>query len=292
MEAWRQAAELLPERLYKACPADRSFEWEEIRLRCGRPPFALIGNEEFVLSETRVKREDLERILERATGASLHASIEALRSGYLSYRGLRIGVCGTVVQENGEIEGFRHISSLAIRIPRECRGLCETLIRQLYPIRYQNTVILSPPGGGKTTALRDLIRSLSDRGNRLAVVDERNELSGSEGAEAGFDLGRHTDVLIGGRKDVSVMMLLRTMNPQILAMDEISSAEDSELVRQTIGCGVGILATAHASGPEEFRLRPLYRKLADEQVFTWAVTIRQAGSKRSFMCERLHACTF
>ena len=118
------------------------------------------------------------------------------------------------------------------------------------------------------------------------MVDERNELSGTEEGEAGFDLGTHTDVLVGGNKSSAVMMLLRTMNPQILAMDEISREEDCETVRQILGCGVGILATAHASGIEEFLRRPLYRRLVEEHVFTWVISIRQTGQKRNFVSER------
>ena len=290
MERWRQALDLLPVRFYDRTPQETLSKLEEIRLRSGGCPYGLIDGEERPLVDISITQEDLDRIMERATGASLHSSIEALRSGYLTSCGLRIGVCGTVIQEGEQVVGFQHITSLAIRIPRECREMCDTLVRQLYPLGFQNTVILSPPGGGKTTALRDIVRGLSDRGYRISVIDERNELSASEGGKAGFDLGKHTDVLIGSTKAAALMMLLRAMNPQILAMDEITCEKDGFLLRETIGCGVGILATAHASNLAEFMRRPLYRMLAEEKVFTWAVTIRQNGSQRSLTSERVAGC--
>ncbi len=284
---WKQAMELLPESIRTEAERSVFQHAEEIRLRLGKRPSILRAGKEQAFSELCVDRGMLESVMEKATGASMHAVGQALREGYLSYRGLRLGVCGTAVLEGREVETFRLISSLAIRIPRECREICYPYARQMYRDTYHNTLILSPPGGGKTTALRDMIRYLSGRGYRVGVVDERNELVAMDGTTAHFDLGEHSDFIIGAPKAAAVRILLRAMNPQILAMDEISSECDCELVQNIIGCGVGLLATAHASGPEELKQRPIYRKLLHQKVFTYALTIQQDKGLRNYRAETL-----
>ena len=174
MEEHKRALSLLPERLRLAAEGCVHDKVEEFRLRLGREPVFLAAGTETSFSEQTVTAEELECILERATGASMHAAAQAMREGYISFEGLRIGVCGTVLHRAGKMEGFQTVSSLAIRISRECKGMCERVITQLYSLSFQNTLIVSPPGGGKTTALRDMIRGLSERGYRLGVVDERN----------------------------------------------------------------------------------------------------------------------
>ncbi len=289
MNEFRRAVGLLPGRLRAAAERTERDAVEEIRLRRGAEPTVLLGGRESPFDPSPVTQDELDRVLERATGASLHAVERALSEGYLSCCGLRIGVCGTAAPYGERLRGFSAISSLAIRIPRECRGLCTAMAAQLYPLGYRNTLILSPPGGGKTTALRDLIRCLSERGYRLGVIDERFELAAPDGAGAGYSLGRHTDVLSGVKKAEGGMMLLRAMNPEIIAMDEISSAADIEAAEQILGCGVGLLATAHARDVDELCTRALYRPLVGEGRFTCALVIRRSGESRSYAIERLTA---
>ena len=283
---WRRALELIPEEIQQAA-AGFSFEKvEEIRLRCGKPPYVLVGGEERPLCWQPVDRSMLERVIERATGASMHAVGQALREGYLSYRGIRVGICGMAVMNDGELETIHNISSIAIRIPKACAGVGEKLIRQLYPEHiFLNTILLSPPGGGKTTTLRDLIRCLSQEGYRVSVVDERNELSAMDGTMAAFELGEHTDLMIGAPKEAALSMLVRSMNPQILAMDEISTERDCKLVQGIVGCGVGLLATAHAAGIADLKRRPIYQSLLRESIFAQAVVIEQTAGVRSFHVE-------
>lgn len=276
--AWRQAG--------KACfPPDT----EEIRLRVGRTPTYLRGGEEQAICTGTVTEEDLLRILEKATGASMHTAAPTLAQGYVSYRGLRIGVCGIGVEENGKMCGMRSVSSLCIRIARACQGICADAARELLKSGFANTLILGRPGDGKTTALRELIRVLADTGRRISVVDERNELAAIDGAKACFDLGRCSDVLTGVPKEVGILMLLRTMNPEILAMDEITKPRDAEAAIQAYGCGVGILASAHASNSDELWKRPVYRDLLQAHVFSQCLQIRRQGAARTYTLEKLGA---
>ena len=287
MDACTRALELLPEQLKVNFDGIELSDIEELRIRLGKRLTVLIRGEEQVISDREVNQENIDRIMEKATGASMHAIRDPLRAGYLSYHGLRIGICGMVSCTGNEVEGFRRIQSLAVRIPREFPGLCNTLIAQMYPLIYRNTLIISPPGIGKTTALRDMIRGLSNRGLRLAVADERNELSAFDEHGPGFDLGDHTDVLIGTPKSTAAMMLLRGMNPDILAMDEISSSSDIRVMEQLVGCGVGILSTAHADDRDDLFKRPLYRRLMDMQVFSYILTIRRTEYGREYCPEKL-----
>lgn len=287
MNGFEKAMELLPRELRRRVEDRGTDRVEELRLRRGRAPEIILPGERISLDGPPVEEELIMRVLEKATGASIHTASAELRGGYISYGGLRIGVCGTGVIRDGALAGFRDYSSLNIRIPREHRGICDSLIQSLYTAGFENTLIISPPGGGKTTALREFIRRLSDRGLTLAVADERNELSASEGGQAQFDLGRRSDVLVGVGKAEAAIMLLRGMGPEIIAMDEITQERDIEAVTQVIGCGVGILATAHAESAESLDRRPLYRELLDRQIFKNIVTIRQKGGARIYEARRL-----
>lgn len=255
---------------------------EEIRLRCGRKPGMLImGREYSSLMGRDVSREDLEEILNRASAYSQHSVREQLRQGFLTAGGgIRIGVCGLGIGEGG-CEGLRDISSLNIRIPRHVRDVGRRAIKQLSPFE-GSVLIMSPPGGGKTTFLRELIRSAADSGRRVAVCDERGELAAARQGRCGFDLGRCCDVMTGVEKAEGMMMLLRAMNPQTIAVDEISRERDMEAIERAVGCGVAIFATLHASGIRHMKKRPAYARLLDMNIFEKAVVISVCGGEREY----------
>ncbi len=275
-EQFDRAARLLPDALRdQALFLDASLRSraEELRLYCGRGARVVLGDGSFALRGA-VSQQDLETVLERASRSSLHAVLDSLRQGFLTAPGgYRIGVCGTVVRKEGEVRGFRQLSSLCIRIPRQERCVPPELAERL---RDKSVLILSPPGGGKTTFLRDLVRLTSNAGRRICLVDERGELAAQEGGVPRFDVGQNTDVLEGCPKAEAVEMLLRSMAPQVIAMDELGPSE-AEAVQRAAASGVRVWASVHCSAPEELRQKGL-----PPRVFSTGVLILREGGRRLY----------
>lgn len=278
VDPFETACTLLPDELSRKLSGYR--EAEELRLRVGQRPTALIRGREIAFSDAVLDRESFDRIVEIATGASLHTAASSLRSGFLSYRGLRIGVCGEAALSGGDLLGFRRLHSLAVRISQPCSQACLDAAEACLTAGAVSTLIAAPPGVGKTSLLRCLIRAASTRGYRVGVIDERDELSG-------HDLGPCSDVISGLDKRRAAMMLLRSMNPQIIAMDEITQSEDLDAVRNIAGCGVRLFATAHGEGRADMQRRPLYRALLEEGIFTRLICIAIREGRRVYAPETL-----
>lgn len=258
-----------------ALPRERT---EEFRLRAGRPPMVLLGDGERPLRPAPVTAEELQCVLDAATQFSFHAAADELRQGYISARGgVRVGVCGTAVTD-GAVRTLREISSVSIRVPRQIRTAGEDIMKRL---KDASVLILSPPGAGKTTFLREMVRVSSDAGERVGLADERGELAAVWRGAPQFDVGRHTDVLTGAPKAEAALMLLRAMNPQIIALDEISAPEDVSSVLLIAGCGVRVFATVHAASVEALRARRVYREVLDAGIFDKAVVIT-GGRERAY----------
>lgn len=285
------AAAILPARLRRealALPAEVRARAEEIRLRTGRPVTVLLPEGEVEL-EIAAEPEELETLCDLASDFSRYAAAETLREGFLPVRGgYRVGLCGTAVMKNGLNTNLKNPSSAVIRIGREQRGVGEAVVEQLLRNgRFVSTLILSPPGGGKTTLLRDVVRCLSDEGVRIALIDERGEVAVTYQGQPQMDVGRRTDVLDGCPKALGIPMVLRAMNPQIIAVDEITLREDLRAISLAAGCGVGLLATIHGADVSELMEKPLYRELVEKRVFRMVVVIRQEDGARRYEVEEL-----
>lgn len=292
MSQWyRQAIEVLPEALRQAAEEmadDVMCRAEEIRLRTGFPMTVTLPEGEVPTGSPCVREEDLRTVLERGSRCSVHTALAGMRAGFLTLRGgHRIGLCGEVAMEDGHLHAYRRLSSAAIRIARPVSGLGPRVLREILADGFlENTLILAPPGAGKTTLLRELVRLLSNgegcRPCRVGLADERREISAMWEGCCQFDVGRQTDVVADCPKAEGAEILLRGMNPQVLAMDEITAQRDADALLWAAGCGVRLLATAHGGGVEDLRRRPLYRGLAELAIFSRVMVLRlEAGERRA-----------
>ncbi len=229
---------------------------EELRLRLNSPPELRRKGTSHWLKGC-ISQEDLNYCVNAASRFSPWSAV-GIGKGYLTAQGgHRIGLCGEAVVKDGMVTGIRNVSSLCIRIARDFPGIAAKL-----GSLSGSVLILGAPGWGKTTLLRDLIRQRSEQGCAVSVVDERGEIF-----PAGFDTGKCTEVLTGCPKSQGVEMVLRTMGPRVIAVDEITAKEDCETLVQAAWCGVDLIATVHASSHDDLHRRSIYAPLVSQQIF-------------------------
>lgn len=261
---------------------------EELRFRRNCELTAVIGGVEQPLSLDRpllCSGQTLQFLLNAASGYSAYAAEDALKQGFLPLRGgHRLGFCGTVVLEQGEVSALHELSSANLRVARACYGCADEALRLLGDSP-GSVLIAGPPGSGKTTLLRELVRLLSDRlGQRVGVVDSRGELAACLNGEPQLSVGRRTDVISMAPKAQGLELLLRVMSPEWIAVDEITAGEDVRALSRAGYCGVRLLATVHAFGAADLKRRPLYKRLLEEGMFD---TILSLDRRRQIKLERM-----
>jgi len=227
---------------------------EEIRIRINKPAVVIYPDRE-VVTDIIYDRKKIDSLIDRITKSSLYTFSEDIKNGFITVvGGHRIGLSGTAVYENGALKNIRDISYINVRIAHELKGVGEGLFAKITNgDRIRSTLIISPPGGGKTTLLRDLVRLISDNMNRcrVAVIDERNEISATFMGEPQNDIGKRTDVLCGYSKKDGITRAIRSMSPDLIALDEIGGNEDAEAITKCKYSGVGVIATMHGDSIED-----------------------------------------
>ncbi len=263
---------------------------QEIRIRSGQPLIVSTANGSFSvnaegnLSPTVsgayiVNSCDLRMVFQAACENSVYAFMDEIKQGFITIcGGHRIGFAGRAVTEGGKIENFREISSLNIRIAGEIIGAANNIIDDvLKPWGVVNTLLVSPPLGGKTTILRDLARQISDRGIKTGVADDRGEIAALFKGVPQNNVGIQTDVIENAPKGDGVVMLLRTMSPQLIVTDEISTEADAEALLRCFGTGVSVIASAHGSSAEEVMARKCLDSLFGGIGFRQIIVLQKEG---------------
>jgi len=246
---------------------------QEIRLRAGYPVILLYAGKEKILT-AKVTERSIRETLDYVSNYSLYAYENELKQGFITIEGgHRVGMAGQVLVENGRVKNLKHISSLNIRVSHEIFGCADKLFPYItHHKQIHHTLIISPPRCGKTTLLRDMIRQISDgnhwvKGCSVGVVDERSELAGCYQGIPQNHMGMRTDVLDGCPKAEGMLMLIRSMSPQVVAVDEIGAPEDIQAIKYAMYCGCKMIATVHGESVEDIQRKPLLEQMIREQCF-------------------------
>jgi stage III sporulation protein AA len=254
----------------------------EIRLRAEKPMLVRVKGKEissFNKTDYTPTAADIAETVERISRHSYYAFESELAQGYITLPGgHRVGVAGQAVVEEGKVKTWRYISCLAIRIAHSVKGCADGVLPFIYDgFRFYNTMIISPPGFGKTTLLRDIVRQISNAGLTVGLVDERSEVAGCYQGLAQNDVGLRTDVLDACPKAEGMVMLLRAMSPNVIAVDELGKSEDALAVEQVLNAGVKLLCTAHGYNTQDVQKNPALASLVRSGVFERFIVLENPG---------------
>lgn len=277
----------LREKVKKA--SEGNINIEEIRIRANKPLILNANNKDYFYNLTSnrldskldnpyiVSKEDVEQTFQIICKYSIHSFMDDIKKGFITLRGgHRVGLVGKAIIEDGQVKNIKHVSSLNIRISREVLGCSDKILHHIISGNncVNNTLIISPPQCGKTTLLRDIIRNLSNgneaygfKGIKVALIDERNEISGSYLGVPQMDIGIRTDIIETCPKDIGIMMLLRSMSPNLIVTDEIGNIDEVKALYTALNGGVGLITTVHGDSIEDIKNRKELSSLLDKELF-------------------------
>lgn len=268
---------------------DNNINIEEIRLRSQKPLILNSNNKDYFYNQKSdnldlkmdnpyiVTKDDIEQTFQIICKYSIHTFMDDIKKGFITLRGgHRIGIVGKAIVEDGQVKNIKHISSLNIRVSREIKGCSDKVLTHIIKSKNQvnNTLIISPPQCGKTTLIRDIIRNLSNgnkeygfSGIKVALIDERNEIAGSYLGIPQMEVGIRTDIIETCPKDVGIMMLLRSMSPNLIVTDEIGSEKEIKALYTALNGGVSLITTVHGDSIEDIKNRKELSNLLDKELF-------------------------
>ncbi|MEI5908114.1 stage III sporulation protein AA [Bacillus spongiae] len=241
---------------------------EEIRIRVQRPLEVISQGKPLFLSYI-IREEDAEALINRLAQYSFYTLEEELKRGYITIAGgHRVGLAGKVILEHGEVKAIRQLSSFNIRVARQKSGIAMPLIPYLYENRWMHTMIIGAPQTGKTTLLRDIARILSTGveekqldAKKVGIVDERSEIAGCVNGVPQLAFGPRVDVLDACPKAEGMMMMIRSMSPDVLVVDEIGREEDARAILEAVNAGITLFMTTHGHSFSDIKKRPILREI-------------------------------
>lgn len=276
---------LLPKKIQNQLlrvPPDILVKCEELRIRVDRPIELIIGGEPRFIS-FEASRQDAEQLLSHLSQFSLYTLEEELKRGYITISGgHRVGLAGKVILEKGSVKAIRDVSSFNIRIAHQKIGAADALIPNLYTDYWQHTLIIGAPQSGKTTILRDIARIASTGmesrripPRKVGIVDERSEIAGCVQGVPQLEFGLRVDVLDGCPKAEGMMMMIRSMSPDVIVVDEIGRSEDSLAILEAVNAGIKLFSTTHGHTFDEVKKRPFMKELLSQNVFERFIEIKR-----------------
>ena len=259
---------------------------EEIRIRINRP-IVIKYNMNFEILDYVIKTDDIQEIMQYITENSVYSYQNQICEGFITLKGgHRVGISGNVAMENEKVRNINYIFSLNFRIAKQIIGASEKILNKVYNdgIIY-NTLIVSPPGGGKTTILRDLIRVLSSY-KTIGVVDERGEIAAMYKDNLQNDLGLNVDVLNNIKKSIGIKMLIRSMSPDLICADEIGTKEDIEAIKYAVTSGVNGVFTAHGETINKINQNPILKDLIEDKLIDQIILLNK-NDRQKIIVEKI-----
>lgn len=285
--------------LIRKVPLPLLQQTTEIRLRVGQCIMLVLGTQDAILSPAGqpviygdqaycCTSEDVAKTLQLISKNSLYAFEQEIKMGFLTVAGgHRVGLAGQALLQEGYLKALKNISCLNIRLARQIKGCADLILPYIIAgsNSIYNTLIISPPRCGKTTLVRDLVRQLSSgvesqnfSGVQIGLVDERSEIAACDHGVPTVDIGPRVDVLDGCPKAIGMLMLIRSMGPQVIVTDELGRSEDAEALREALNAGVKVIATVHGRDVADINRRPYIGDLVQERYFDRYVILDNSPS--------------